>query len=77
MELGTAEVSLLYQSISGKIRRRDYGFIWYEDIPLLEKLQMMDVLDVHHLFERIDFSDVTILRIVDVDMTIPADEVNA
>lgn len=50
MELGKAEVSLLYQSISGKIRRRDYGFIWYEDIPLLEKLQMMDVLDVHHSF---------------------------
>lgn len=38
---------------------------------------MMDVQDVHHLFERINFSDVTILRIVDVDMTIPADEVDA
>ena len=38
---------------------------------------MMDVQDVHHLFERINFSDVTILRIVDVDMTILTDEVDA
>lgn len=42
MELGTAEVSLLFQSVSGKIRRIDYGFIWYEDIPLLEKLQIRE-----------------------------------
>ena len=39
--------------------------------------RMMDVLDVHHSFYRVDFCDVTILRIVDVDMTIPVDEVDA
>ena len=38
---------------------------------------MMDVQDVHHLFEWIYFSDVVILRIVDVDMTFPVDEVDA
>jgi len=37
---------------------------------------MMDVLDVHHLFYRVDFSDVAILRTVDVDMTVPVDEID-
>lgn len=37
---------------------------------------MMDVLDVHHLFYWIHFSDVMILRIVYVDMTVPVDEID-
>ena len=39
--------------------------------------RMMDVQDVHHLFYRVDFSDVAILRIVDVNMTVPVNEIDA
>lgn len=38
---------------------------------------MMDVLDVHHSFDRIYFGDVAMLQTVYVDTTVPVNEIDA